>query len=338
MSEAGIPPNVDRSGDLLAGLWVPWPFASMLLVTRFWSRIARKDLGWDDYFMLFSWVLYTTAVALSTVLIAHGGIRHIEYLSLGDLTFVMKLEAISEPIGMFALVFGKSSVALFIRRISGTTKKWRRWFLDVNVVLYFLVSIAVLGVMFGQCAPAKALWDVELRESGQAKCMNSTVVLSLYMLQGAWGAYLDFALATLPLTFLLELKIDLPKKIALCILLGLGVIAGVCATIKTWAFYPAQTSTDITWNGYALFLWTTLENAFLLIAGCIPPSKTIYDYWRNGKPISLTGASSTSASSKFSHFSHRERFSKISSRLGRASPLGSSIGDRELLTKSSQES
>ncbi|PWY88383.1 hypothetical protein BO70DRAFT_350749 [Aspergillus heteromorphus CBS 117.55] len=328
MSAAAIPPNVNRSPGLITSLWVPWPFATLLLIARFWSRIARRDLGLDDWFMLVCWVLYTTAISLSTLMVSHGSIRHIEYLSSSELTYVLKLQTINEPIGMFALIFGKSSVALFIKRIFSGTKKWRRWFLDINVVLYFLVSLAVLGIMFGQCTSPAALWEPELEISGKVKCINSTFVLAMYMLQGAWGAYLDFALAFLPLTFLLELKINMQKRIALCILLGLGVIAGVCASIKTWAFTKAESTTDVTWNGYALYLWTALELAFLVIAGCIPPSKTIWDYFREGKPIRLTQAS---ASYKLSNQSYDDKASRgVGSHVASVERRGD-LDDEELL-------
>jgi hypothetical protein len=40
----------------------------------------------------------------------------------------------------------------------------------------------------------------------------------------AFGAYLDFALALLPLTFVVELNMSVKRRIALCVLLGLGVL------------------------------------------------------------------------------------------------------------------
>ena len=38
------------------------------------------------------------------------------------------------------------------------------------------------------------------------------------------GAYLDFVLAILPLSFIIELKVELRKRIVLCLILGLGIV------------------------------------------------------------------------------------------------------------------
>lgn len=40
----------------------------------------------------------------------------------------------------------------------------------------------------------------------------------------AFGAWIDFFLALLPLTFILKLKVSVKKRMVLCALLGLGLV------------------------------------------------------------------------------------------------------------------
>lgn len=291
MSESALP-NIDRGAHLLACFWIPFPCASLLVCTRFYSRIARHELGLDDWAILASWVLYVIGLVLSTLMVQHGGVRHIEYVATSDLLFVLKLEIINQPFGVFGALFGKSSVALFISRISGHTSRWRRLFLIINVVLYAVISVVNVAVLLGQCRPISALWDQSLLRSGHATCIEPMINTDISMLQAAFGAYLDFALALLPLTFLIELRVDMRKRMALCLILGLGIIAGVCACVKTSKFSAAASLSDPTWGSYSLYMWASLELPFVIIAACIPPSKPVWDFLIKRKPISVSNSGS----------------------------------------------
>ena len=128
-------------------------------------------------------VLYVIGLVLSTLMVQHGGVRHIEYVATSDLLFVLKLEIINQPFGVFGALFGKSSVALFISRISGHTSRWRRLFLIINVVLYAVISVVNVAVLLGQCRPISALWDQSLLRSGHATCIEPMINTDISMLQ-----------------------------------------------------------------------------------------------------------------------------------------------------------
>ena len=52
------PPDGDRNraSTLLAVFWAPYPIIFGLLGARFFVRLKIKNVGWDDYTMLLSWV------------------------------------------------------------------------------------------------------------------------------------------------------------------------------------------------------------------------------------------------------------------------------------------
>jgi hypothetical protein len=40
----------------------------------------------------------------------------------------------------------------------------------------------------------------------------------------AFGAWIDFALAILPISFIIKLRLDLKRRVGLCVLLSLGAL------------------------------------------------------------------------------------------------------------------
>ncbi|KAE8381898.1 hypothetical protein BDV26DRAFT_289099 [Aspergillus bertholletiae] len=298
---AALPPDVDRAPNLLICFWVPFPFTVALVGTRFYCRGARKQLGYDDWTILLAWMLYTAAAAMSTSMLLRGGARHTVHIDPANIRFVFKMQILNQVPAALSAMLGKISVALFIMRISGRTSKWRRWFLIIHITLYTLLTIINLCILLGQCRPIQALWDQSVRQSGQAKCLDPSIDTDVTMFQSSFGAYLDFVLALLPLTFIMELNVGLRKRIILCLILGLGIVAGICACIKTSKFNAAANPTDPTWNSYSLYLWAFLEIPLVIIAACIPPSKPIWDFLVKGQPIRTSSDSSYTAGSTGSY-------------------------------------
>ena len=50
------PPDVDHSPELQTIWWSQWAVATVFIVLRFYARIQKRYLGWDDTFMTLSWV------------------------------------------------------------------------------------------------------------------------------------------------------------------------------------------------------------------------------------------------------------------------------------------
>ena len=142
-----------------------------------------------------------------------------------------------------AAASGKTSVGFMVMRVTGPNTLWRKWFLYISVGLYIGISIVASTLVFVQCSPARALWDFSL--AAMAKCWKPMIAANVIILQSgmeslstpppsvltltcgaAYGTFLDFALALLPITIVYNLKLNLRKRIGLCILLGLGVLYG----------------------------------------------------------------------------------------------------------------
>lgn len=109
---------------------------------------------------------------LWTVLGHLGGCRHLYYLERDPLQAIKasRINWITQPVAIYALAFGKISVAFLILRIMGKSK-WRRAFLIYGAMIgSFILCTTATILTFVQCRPVAALWDPELVAMGKATC------------------------------------------------------------------------------------------------------------------------------------------------------------------------
>ncbi|MCJ1249123.1 hypothetical protein MMC30_006346 [Trapelia coarctata] len=254
----------------------------MLLVSgRLYVRISMKNLGPDDYCMVVALILYVIGVSLSTVDVANGSTRHIYYLNHDQIKSVLRYMWIVQPFGIMASAFGKTSVAFLTLRLMGPHVVWRKWILYTNMVLYMLGSIVSCVITLVQCSPVQALW-----ETGRGShCWDPKIAADVGIFLTAYSAFIDFSLALIPVTILWSLKVSPKKKLGLSLLLSLGVLAGITAVMKALQIPAYVDPVDITWTTFGFFAWASTEISLLIICGCVPAIKPLYDRVKNGKPL-----------------------------------------------------
>lgn len=295
---------------------------------RFYIRISIKKVGLDDYLMLITGILFILVLVISTLEIMNGGARHIYYLNPVQLEIILKYFTINQPFAIMSSAFGKASVAILILRIIGPNTFWRKWFLYINLGLYMLISALCSIFAFVRCSPVRALWEVQLLAT--AKCWSNTAWIGVSIFQSSYGAFMDFALALLPITIVWNLKLDMKRKIGLCLLLGTGIFTGICAAIKTTLLEDFASQTDLTWATYGAFAWASLEIALVMICGSVPTLKPLYDYFAHNKPLGPHKRPQAS-SGKSSYRKHTDN-SSDGSRTRRF--FGGSTGNSTLVTSS----
>ena len=131
-------------------------------------------------------------------------------------------------------MFTKISICLFLLRIVDSRK--------VRIALYSLIGGLVLFtsvsvcLFLGVCRPSRAYWDVGVN----GICLSNHQVESVVLAQGSksltWSGpvdllnrpvlsvFTDLICAAFPIFFLRNLQVKLRTKVALCLLMGLGVM------------------------------------------------------------------------------------------------------------------
>lgn len=262
--------DVNRASMLYAFTWTLCSLSLVIFGLRMYTRAKlTKNLWWDDWFIMISVLFTLTFSIMWSVYAGRGYARHEHYLRPEQRSDAGKLSVISRSCCIMAIATGKISVAFLIQRIQGPGK-WRTWLLRFCSVTVFITALFAVIFLFAQCQPARALWTPSMIKAGTGHCWNPIPVNNYDIVIAGYFAFLDFALAIIPIDIVWKLKIATKKKLLLCALLGMGIFAGVCAAIKTSQLRTVTKKTDITFKLAGYLLWNALEVNVVIIAACIP--------------------------------------------------------------------
>ncbi|KAL8717512.1 MAG: hypothetical protein Q9225_005244 [Loekoesia sp. 1 TL-2023] len=236
------PPDEDRGSRLLALYWTECIIALIIVCLRVFWRLKLKSLGWDDWFMVLTMAIFLALSAIVSVLTAKGGSRHFFYLTPSEKASVTHWEWISLPFGVIPSATAKVSVAFLLLRIIGPGMTWQKWALYFSMISVTVVGAISVITIYVQCDPPRALWD----HVPHAKCWDPAIQANIGIFQGSYSAFMDLFLALLPITVISKLKMKKSKKIALCILLGLGILTAISGAIRASYLPELNNRDDIT--------------------------------------------------------------------------------------------
>ncbi|KAG8424736.1 hypothetical protein J3458_001505 [Metarhizium acridum] len=238
--------DVDRGPQALILLWVTASIAIVIVALRLLGRRMRKSIGWDDWTMLFTLVLYVAYAGTLTRLIGIGGMRHLSYLSPEQRVQAGKWSWVSQPFVVMGFATGKISVGLLLLRVVWETAHWRKRIVIFAITSALVITVINIVLTFVQCSPVEALWNPALVAQAKAKCWPPSVQTDFAIFLSSWNILTDVFLAVLPVTFMYNLKLSWRKKIGLCALLGLSFTAAIFATVKTKYLTSLGGRSDIT--------------------------------------------------------------------------------------------
>ncbi|PQE07102.1 integral membrane protein [Rutstroemia sp. NJR-2017a BVV2] len=298
----------DRAPLLLISTWTWTAFALLFVALRFYCRLRLiRSTWWDDWLILAA-VASTTAMSVIWTIYANGGgCRHAASLTPTQRVNAGRLNWISQPLCVSGLTTCKISVACLILRLQSPTP-WRTRLLVVLCTIMVLTNITVVVIMFTQCTPVRLLWDPESAPNGH--CIPSNI--SSTMSQSAsseclifidtkdysdrslgYMAFIDLALAALPVHMIWKLQIKKSKKIAIGVLLSTGVSAFGFAIVKIVELANDANRTDFTCElshihtlsalmldigaTVWLFVWNAFEINLIIIAACIPTLVPLFE-------------------------------------------------------------
>lgn len=156
---------------------------------------------------------------------------------------VLKLNWVLQPFAIMALATAKISVAIVMFRIIPSATVWARRILYFSVVSSFLVSATASILAFVQCDPPKALWEFGVKG---AKCWDPRVQIDYAIFSACWNSFIDISLALLPIPIIWKLQLRVKKKLGICGLLGLGILAGISSIIKASKLFALRHRLDLT--------------------------------------------------------------------------------------------
>ncbi|PSN70136.1 hypothetical protein BS50DRAFT_585592 [Corynespora cassiicola Philippines] len=284
MDQTALPESTNRGPGILAVTWIETGIGLILVVARYYTRSRIvQNMGIDDWSMYLATVLGVMTSIVITLMVHYGFGRHVVYLSLPQLIQAVKWIWISAPISTWSACFGKISIALLLTRILNH-KRAILWFLWLLIVALFVVNVLLTIITFAQCTPVNLLWKQLDPTVDADRCWNPAIQnrygyfqvgASPMLINLAFSAFSDLALALLPLFVIRKLQIETKLKVALGVVMSLGVIATAAAIAKTVELHNFSTP-DFTYNATNLLYWVITETWLVIIAGCIPTLGPLY--------------------------------------------------------------
>lgn len=170
-----------------------------------------------------------------------------------------------------ALATCKISICLFLLRLSQFNKVKR--VLHGLIVFLVVTHLALFFLTVFQCSPVDKVWNID----DPGKCFSEEMVMNILIAQGVFSFLTDFICAAFPIVLLRNLKIKKQSKIALCCLMGLGIITGGIAIARTATAWQVK-SEDLSWVGVPNAMTRIFEVNIGNIAACVPILKPFSRY------------------------------------------------------------
>lgn len=267
---AGSPPpggDVTRAPTII-GVYCALTSVSITCVAaRLYTRFhLLRSPGKDDAVIVLSMVIVFISFVLECYDTKWGSGRHTYYLSKEETLLASKWNYVAAPWGIMGLAIPKLAIVLFLQRIVGKAKRLRMLFLYFITYASLVFSGIDVVILFLQCNPPHSAWNRSVPHT----CWSPNVLSDISFFIGGWTALNDLVLALFPATIIYELQMSVRNKIALSVVLGLGIFSAVCAIVRTTKLAAYQSSLDYTWTSAESILWSGAEMNVIMICACVP--------------------------------------------------------------------
>lgn len=178
---------------------------------------------------------------------------------------MLEFSAISEALNVFGIGVVKISVCLALLRVVERARRGITLFLWFLLVFVAVTHLALAMLFFLHCRPLAALWNPEVH----GPCLSThTTVLAGYV-GFAVDVVTDLVCAGIPVLVVHRLQMSFRTKIALCVLMGLGVSTAGCAVAKAITLRGVFAD-DYTFGFTKPATWAAVEQFIGIIIASVP--------------------------------------------------------------------
>lgn len=288
--------NQNRTGPVIGVVTGTIAISCIFVVLRLYTRIfLTKAARWDDWTILLAWLGSLIGGVLDLIYIHYGFGRHRYYLTDHQFQEYKKYSYGDWIQTFFTLMATKVSICLLLLRISPNKRIIRP---IQSLVVFLILSNVVLSLLYIlQCIPVDGAWDAQKQKT--AKCFTQGQVQRIIISQAIISVISDFILAGFPIIILREVQIHIWRKIFLCALMGLGILAAACCMVRTVMNWQNDHA-DQTWVEVDNYMWRTIEVNIGIVAACMPTLLPLCRLFRN--KLIIPRQSSISTTAHLAHF------------------------------------
>jgi hypothetical protein len=130
-------------------------------------------------------------------------------------------------------------------------------------------AISANIVQLVRCDPISAEWQ---SHTDDESCQHPRMIFISAYSNGGVAVLTDLILATIPLTFLNNIRRSPRERLVIALLMGLGVFAAVAEAIKLTLMPSYGQTGDMLWDCVPLVTWSILEAQMGIMAACTDPT------------------------------------------------------------------
>lgn len=206
-----------------------------------------------------------------TKVIASGMGRHISCLPPQALISMLEFSAIFEGLNVIGIGLVKISVCLTLLRIVERAHRRISQFLWSLLVFVAVTHLALSLLFFLHCRPLAALWNPQVHGS----CLSTQTTVLVGYFGFAIDVVTDLVCAGIPIFITHQLQMNFRTKVALCVLMGLGVFTAGCGVAKAITLRGVFDD-DYTWGFMKPGMWAVTEQFVGVIIASVPALRPLF--------------------------------------------------------------
>ncbi|RWA08761.1 hypothetical protein EKO27_g6337 [Xylaria grammica] len=208
-------------------------------------------------------VIVNASLVQKIVMLGYGN-HVVDILEANPVNFKEILIYLQVISGLVRLSTNVARVSFAATLLQLSNKKERRfvWF---AITTLLAVTTPAIIFPFVSCRPYARIFD----PSVPGTCINGRVSIDYFIFEGAYTAFIDFALVALPWRILSKLQLRRVEKLGASLAMSLGVLSGVVTLVKA-SYTTRITDMDWTYSSIDLTMWNIVEPASVIIAASVP--------------------------------------------------------------------
>ncbi|RYP60842.1 hypothetical protein DL771_010353 [Monosporascus sp. 5C6A] len=258
------------------------PIVAVLL--RFRARAIRAAGFLADDYLIVPGLIFSVGLSVTQIVaVVKGNLGgHIHLDEHGAIVFddtltaFLQTEWASQLLSVLSLVFTKTSVVLFYRRIfRGMAFSLISWALLGAIMIW---GIAFFFATLFECMPIEYVWkSIFGTPEHEAHCYY---YIPMFIATAVTNMIVDAAILALPIPFVWHLNMPTRQKLAISGLFLLGAFVVGISITRIYFFYVSTDSyanaLDITFNIAPTLYWTQLEASIAVVSACLPTLRPLF--------------------------------------------------------------
>ncbi|KAF2654178.1 hypothetical protein K491DRAFT_601347 [Lophiostoma macrostomum CBS 122681] len=232
--------------------------------------VTVYELGLDDYFILLTLVCgVPQTIITDRGTTANGLGKDIWTLKPTQVTNFIRAFYVMEVLYFAIVAILKLSLLFFYHRIfPGANVRRVIW---GTIAFDVLFGVAFVVVAIFQCRPIGYYWTSwDGQHSGT--CIN---INALGWSNAAISITLDLWMLAIPLSQLVHLKLAWKKKVGVGLMFCVGTFVTVVSILRLQSLVHFASSTNPTWDQWAVNVWSTVEINVGIICACMPAIRVL---------------------------------------------------------------